>query len=41
MSKDDDNRYDQFKTPQKVLNKEIMSKDVCSLHPKKSKLFWI
>ena len=26
IRKDDDNRYDQFKTDQKVLNKEIMSK---------------
>ena len=26
IRKDDDNRYDQFKTAQKVLNKEIMSK---------------
>ena len=41
IRKDDDNRYDQFKTAQKVLNKEIMSKHVCSLHPNKSKLFWI
>ena len=27
IRKDDDNRYDQFKTAQKVLNKEIMSKE--------------
>ena len=36
ISKDDDNRYNQFKTAQKVLNKEIMSKErQLSTSPKK------